>query len=152
MSRRSDPFLPLLSLLCPGLWLGFKRNKGMLVDRKQILSKLSHRPVEALRAAASPLNVRSLHPSIPAHTPSIALVTKLFQQLCYCWSQASVTHTEYLFRRLTGGMTALGFGGSICRSGPSLDPSARAFPGPELWGAMRQYWVPSQASKVWIDS
>lgn len=159
MSKRNDPFLPLLGLLCPGLWLGFKRNKGMLVDRKQILSALSHGPVEALRAAASPLNVRSLHPSIPAHTPSITLVTKLFQQLCYCWSQASVTHTEYLFRRLRwwwwwagGGMTALGFGGSICSSGPSLDPSARAFPGPELRGAMRQYWVPSQASKVWIDS
>lgn len=109
MSRRSDPFLPLLSLLCPGLWLGFKRNKGMLVDRKQILSKLSHRPAEALRAAASPLNVRSLHPSIPAHTPSIALVTKLFQQLCYCWSQASVTHTEYLSQRLMGG--GMGEGG-----------------------------------------
>lgn len=100
MSKRNDPFLPLFSLLCPGLWLGFKRNKGMLVDRKQILSALSHGPVEALRAAASPLNVRSVHPSIPAHTPSITLVTKLFQQLCYCWSQASVTHTEYLFRRL----------------------------------------------------
>ena len=59
--------------------------------------RLSHRLVLAPGAAASQLNVRSLHPAFPRHTTSIALVTKLFQQLCYCWSQASVIHTEYLF-------------------------------------------------------
>jgi len=58
---------------------------------------LSHRSVLAPGGAASQLNVRSLHPAFPCHTTSIPLVTKLFQQLCYCWRQASVIRTEYLF-------------------------------------------------------
>lgn len=35
--------------------------------------------------------------TFPHRAASIALVTKLFQQLCYCWRLANVIHTEHLF-------------------------------------------------------
>lgn len=55
-------------------------------------------------------------------------MTKLFQQLCYCWSEASIIHTERLshLAYVDNYCTQdLGFCGQI-RS--SLDQSAGAFP------------------------
>lgn len=75
--------------------------------------QLSHSSVLALSAAASQLNVRSRHPNIPSPHTSIALVTKLFQQLCYCWSQASVIHTVYLFHTAYVGNYCTRLWGSI---------------------------------------
>ena len=120
MSQRSKPFrfssprfqnvsVFFHSLPGPGrgLRLGFKRNKDMLVNGKRTLSEALPQICAGSRGAASQLNVRSLHPTFPRRTISIALVTKLFQQLCYCWSQASVIHTEYFMWLRWGWGTSL---------------------------------------------
>lgn len=87
-------------------------------------------------------------PAFPRPATSIALVTKLFQQLCYCWSQASVLHTEDLFRTAHVGNSCTRDWGSIGRSGPPLDQSARAFPELVLLVAMGQYLAAAQASRA----
>lgn len=108
------------------VWL--QRNKGMLVGGESWLSGL---------------NIGA--PAFPCRTASIALVTKLFQQLCYCWSQASVPHTEDLFREASVGEFRIW--GSLCSSGPTLDELARAFPGLQLQTAMGPHWAATQLSK-----
>lgn len=70
-------------------------------------------------------------PAFPRRMASIALATKLFQQLGYCWSQASVLHTEDLFREASVGNSGFGalFAAQVLPliswQGPSLDSSPR---------------------------
>lgn len=94
--------------------VGLQRNKGMLVGGEPWLSGL---------------NIGA--PAFPGPTASIALVTKLFQQLCYCWSQASVPHTEDLFLEASVGNSGSGafFAAQVLPlinwQGPSPDSSSR---------------------------
>lgn len=105
-----------------GLWLGFKETRACLWAGSRVSAALAPRAGSLLEHCT---------PAFPHHTASIALATKLFQQLGYCWSQASVLHTEDLFREASVGNSGFGalFAAQVLPlinwQGPSLDSSPK---------------------------
>lgn len=139
MSKRTEPFLSLPCMPCPGrgLWLGFKRNKGMLVDRKQILSAALPQICVGSQGCCQPAKCQiTAAQHSRATLPPLPWWLSCFNSCVIAGVKPVLLTQSICFLGLMWGIIALGVWGSICRSGPPIDQSARAIPEPKLWAAM----------------